>query len=38
MKLENNGFILFPSNNIYYIDNKPRDTLNFVQTITYIYV
>jgi len=38
MKLESNGFILFPSNNRYYIDNKQVDSLNFVQTITYIYM
>ena len=38
MKLENNSFILFPSNNRYYIHNKQKDLLNFVQTITYIYI
>ena len=38
MELKNNHFILFPSNNMYIINNKQEDTLNFVQTITYEYV
>jgi hypothetical protein len=38
MKLKNNHFILFPSNNMYVIKNKQEDTLNFIQTITYEYV
>tara|TARA_R100001480_G_scaffold108339_1_gene110098 strand:+ start:1564 stop:2067 length:504 start_codon:yes stop_codon:yes gene_type:complete len=38
MELENNHFILFPSNNMYVINNKQEDTLNFVQTITYEYI
>lgn len=35
--LENNKFIMFPSNNMYYITNNQKDILNFVQTITYEY-
>jgi hypothetical protein len=38
IELKNNHFILFPSNNMYIINNKQEDTLNFVQTITYEYV
>ena len=38
MELKNNHFILFPSNNMYIINNKQEDTLNFVQTTTYEYV
>ena len=26
---------MFPSTNMYYINNKQKDSLNFVQTITY---
>ena len=33
--LENNKFIIFPSSNTYYITNNQKDSLNFVQTITY---
>ena len=36
--LENNKFIMFPSTNMYYITNKQKDSLNFVQTITYEYI
>jgi len=36
--LENNKFIMFPSTNMYYITNNQKDTLNFVQTITYEYI
>jgi len=38
IKLENNMFIMFPSTNIYYITNNQKDSLNFVQTITYEYI
>jgi len=37
IQLKNNMFIMFPSNNMYYISNKQKDSLNFVQTITYEY-
>jgi len=33
--LTNNQFIMFPSTNMYYITNKQKDSLNFIQTITY---
>ena len=36
--LENNKFIMFPSTNMYYLTNKQKDSLNFVQTITYEYI
>ena len=36
--LENNKFIMFPSINMYYLTNKQKDSLNFVQTITYEYI
>ena len=36
--LENNKFIMFPSTNMYYIKNTQKDSLNFVQTITYEYI
>jgi hypothetical protein len=38
IELKNNMFIMFPSTNMYYIDNKQKDSLNFVQTITYEYI
>jgi len=38
IKLENNMFIMFPSTNMYYITNKQKDSLNFIQTITYAYL
>ena len=38
IKLENNMFIMFPSTNMYYITNNQKDSLNFVQTITYEYI
>ncbi|HCY81927.1 MAG TPA: hypothetical protein DHV22_10180 [Xanthomarina gelatinilytica] len=34
--LTNNKFIMFPSTNTYYITNKQKDILNFIQTITYV--
>ena len=35
MPLENNKFIMFPTTNMYYITNNQKDSLNFIQTITY---
>ena len=35
IELKNNMFIMFPSTNMYYITNKQKDSLNFIQTITY---
>ena len=31
-------FIMFPSTNMYYLTNTQKDSLNFVQTITYEYI
>ena len=36
--LANNDFIMFPSTQMYYITNNQKDSLNFIQTITYDYV
>tara|TARA_R100001443_G_scaffold92526_1_gene99181 strand:+ start:76 stop:579 length:504 start_codon:yes stop_codon:yes gene_type:complete len=36
--LKNNMFIMFPSTNMYYLTNNQKDSLNFVQTITYEYL
>ena len=36
--LRDNMFIMFPSTNMYYITNNQKDSLNFVQTITYEYI
>ena len=36
--LTNNKFIMFPSTNMYYLINNQKDSLNFVQTITYEYI
>ena len=36
--LTNNRFIMFPSTNMYYLTNNQKDSLNFVQTITYEYI
>ena len=38
IQLENNKFIMFPSTNTYYIKNSQKNSLNFVQTITYEYI
>ena len=35
IELKNNMFIMFPSTNMYYITNNQKDSLNFIQTITY---
>jgi hypothetical protein len=36
--LSNNKFIMFPSTNMYYIINDQKDSLNFIQTITYEFI
>jgi len=36
--LKNNQFIMFPSMQMYYITNHQKDSLNFIQTITYEYI
>lgn len=33
-----NGFVMFPSTNMYIISNTQRDSLNFIQTILYNYL
>ena len=38
MPLTNNKFIMFPSMQMYYITNKQKDSLNFIQTITYEFI
>jgi len=38
LELEDNMFIMFPSTNMYYLTNNQKDSLNFVQTITYEYI
>ena len=38
MPLTNNKFIMFPSTCMYYLTNNQKDSLNFVQTITYEYI
>ena len=38
MELKDNMFIMFPSTNMYYIKNKQKDSLNFIQTITCEYI
>ena len=38
IKLTDNKFIMFPSTNMYYLTNNQKDSLNFVQTITYEYI
>ena len=38
IELKNNMFIMFPSTNTYYLTNNQKDSLNFVQTITYEYI
>jgi len=37
IELKENMFIMFPSTNMYTISNKQKDSLNFIQTITYNY-
>ena len=36
--LKNNQFIMFPSTNMYYVTNTQKDSLNFIQTITYEFI
>ena len=36
--LTNNKFIMFPSTQMYYITNNQKNSLNFIQTITYEFV
>jgi len=36
--LSNNKFMMFPSTNMYYIINNQKDSLNFIQTITYEFI
>ena len=36
--LKDNCFILFPSNCLYYIQNKQDNSLNYIQTILYDYI
>jgi len=36
--LSNNKFIMFPSTNMYSIINNQKDSLNFIQTITYEFI
>jgi len=38
IELKDNKFIMFPSTNMYYLTNNQKDSLNFVQTITYEYI
>ena len=38
IKLKDNMFIMFPSTNMYYLTNNQKDSLNFIQTITYEYI
>ncbi len=38
IELKNNMFIMFPSTNMYYLISNQKDSLNFVQTITYEYI
>ena len=38
IELKNNMFIMFPSTNMYCLTNTQKDSLNFVQTITYDYI
>ena len=36
--LMNNKFIMFPSTQMYYITNNQKDSLNFIQTMTYEFI
>ncbi len=36
--LANNDFIMFPSTQMYHITNNQKDSLNFIQTITYEFI
>ena len=36
--LKNNGFVMFPSTQMYYITNNQKDSLNFILTISYEFI
>ena len=36
--LKNNGFVMFPSTQMYYITNNQKDSLNFILTTTYEFI
>ena len=36
--LTHGQFIMFPANNFYHIENNQKKLLNFIQTITYVYL
>ena len=38
LELKKNMFVMFPSTNMYIVSNDQKDSLNFVQTITYEYI
>jgi hypothetical protein len=38
IKLRNNMFIIFPSTNMYVINNEQKESMNFIQTILYEYI
>jgi len=38
IELKNNMFVMFPSTNMYFITNNQKDSLNFIQTITYEFI
>ena len=38
IELKDNMFIMFPSTSMYYLTNYQKDSLNFVQTVTYEYI
>ena len=38
IELKKNMFVMFPSTNMYIVSNDQKDSLNFVQTITYEYI
>jgi len=38
IQLKNNSFIMFPSSNLYYISNNQKNSINFIQTITYEFI
>lgn len=38
IQLKDNMFIMFPSINMYHIENNQKDSLNFIQTITYEFI
>ena len=38
IELKDNKFIMFPSTCMYYLTNNQKDSLNFIQTITYEYI